>query len=150
MNRTLTYLDLHGNTFTDRGADLLARALPLNETLRELLLPGNRLTDRGAITLVASCSTSVQHLNLARNELSEEMITKLLEGSKDRGLRLTLAFPPEAKTVPQPLRPGGKPRPRGNPSNRRRQSPVDWMLENIPTLQAAPTDNSVEANSAVG
>ena len=51
--KTLTYLDLSRNSFDERGAEYIGRALGFNRTLKSLILEGNQLKDAGAIALAS-------------------------------------------------------------------------------------------------
>ena len=72
--RRLTMLDVHGNSFGDEGAEIIARALPRLH-LEKLLLEGSKISDVGALAIAESLPqcTGLRYLGIGQEEaLGEE------------------------------------------------------------------------------
>uniref|UniRef100_A0A7S1GC15 Uncharacterized protein n=1 Tax=Bicosoecida sp. CB-2014 TaxID=1486930 RepID=A0A7S1GC15_9STRA len=87
FNRTITKLDLRGNTLGFQGFRALARALYSQPVLTALNLSANKGRDEGVVTLCAALemNESVRELDLSFNDIREEgcvSLTTMVEKNK--------------------------------------------------------------------
>ena len=81
VNTSLSSLDLHGNSISDEGANLLAQALRVNTSLSSLDLSRNSIGNEGANSLAQALrvNTSLSALDLSGNSIGNEGANSLAQ-----------------------------------------------------------------------
>ena len=81
VNTSLSSLDLHGNSISDEGANLLAQALRVNTSLSSLDLSRNSIGNEGANSLAQALrvNTSLSSLDLSGNSIGNEGANSLAQ-----------------------------------------------------------------------
>ncbi|TMW60910.1 hypothetical protein Poli38472_000952 [Pythium oligandrum] len=90
-NTTLEEVDLSDNELTTTAYEALAQALQSNKALKSLTLGNNKGGDAGAVALaesLAQSSTTLEFLDLSKNQLTHVGISKLLAVPKVKKLGL--------------------------------------------------------------